>query len=1258
MKQYIDCFLAPADEQTMKTNIEALRECDAVKDVHALNGSPFGSDALREMAEKATRRYTLLFTGQGRLRMGYYATTRLLTVLQDAAPALLYTDSYSVKGGVRSNHPVIDYRMGSLRDDFDFGPVMLFPTELLKEYAETQGKTQDYKAAALYDFRLFLSRHGQVWHLNEYLYTVEEPEVQQEGEAQFNYVNPRNRASQLEMEAACTEHLKAIGAYLPASEVEEIEYDRVEFPVEASVIIPVRNRVRTIRDAIESVLKQETDFAFNILVVDNHSTDGTTEEIATMAAKDNRVIHLIPPYDDLNIGGCWNYAIHHEKCGKFVVQLDSDDLYAHTRTLKNMVGAFREQRAAMVVGTYRICNFQLETLPPGIIDHKEWTEENGRNNALRINGLGAPRAFFTPLLRKWHIPNTGYGEDYALGLAFSRRYRIGRVMTEQYLCRRWEGNSDAALSLERINANNLYKDHIRTIEVEARIALNRRRNHTATCEEVNEFFDKQLIQWEDTRKRYEQLRQILTRDLPLNETGLAAQFNPARIVSTGADIRKESIAKRSCFLCAAHRPQEQASLETEGRYTLLVNPYPILPQHFTVVTRHHLPQRILPQIETLVHMAASLPQWMFFYNGPECGASAPDHAHLQAGTRGITPFERYRKEYEESMKRVFPVHPSLQEELGDEYTGESQDTGIYLLKEYVCPAFLIRADRQETAVALFRRLYSALPCPKGSPEAPVNVLCAREEDGSLRCLVFPRGKHRPDCYYAEGDEQLLISPGALDMAGLLITPRETDFQRVTPERGAEILREVCVSPEEIERIVCSLRGERTPTGKEETVVKESLNLTEPEVNVGIMNGELIRFTLNAPYTAKGITATGTQQAAICEGGILWQGNIYKELTFRPQEEGATFDIHDVVIGIHFHWQQTQTQTFTGKLRLVVDEGKIQVINSLPAEEYLTSVIGSEMSATASTEFLKASAVISRSWLLAQMQRRAEHKQHEQAFFSFVKSENETLRWYDREDHTLFDVCADDHCQRYQGITVAAHEQARAAVEATRGQILTEGDHICDARFSKCCGGVTEEYASCWEEEEHETLQPIRDDVDATLPDLTNEQAAADWIRSVPESFCHTDSAVLKRILKSYDQETRQFYRWQVVLTQEEISRLVSEKLKNDYGEIVDLQPVQRGKSGRIFRLKIVGTKKTHIIGKELEIRKALSDTHLLSSAFIIDKEGRTETGVPERFVLTGAGWGHGVGMCQIGAAVMGEKGYPYHEILLHYYRKAGIKKIY
>ena len=462
----ITCFIPSAGEGKEQT-IESLRSTGLVAGIYELD-TLVSSSAIKEIASKANSEYTLVYTKPTELKLGLFALERMARVMDDSQAGMVYADHYQLREGILSNAPVIDYQFGSLRDDFDFGSVLFFATGALKDAVSRM--KQNYLFAGLYDLRLKSSQRYSLVHINEYLYTEVEKDLRKSGQKLFDYVDPKNRNRQIEMEQAVTEHLKEINGFLPP-QFTHIDFDADCFEYEASVIIPVRNRIRTIRDAINSVLSQKTSFKFNLIVIDNHSTDGTTEAIDEY--KDDRLIHIVPERTDLGIGGCWNVGVHHPKCGKFVVQLDSDDVYKDENTLTTMVNAFYEQNCAMVVGTYMMTNFNMEMIAPGIIDHKEWTPENGRNNALRINGLGAPRAFYTPLLRQINLPNTSYGEDYALGLNFSRNYQIGRVYDVVYLCRRWEDNSDASLSIERQNANNLYKDRIRTWELQARVAKNK-----------------------------------------------------------------------------------------------------------------------------------------------------------------------------------------------------------------------------------------------------------------------------------------------------------------------------------------------------------------------------------------------------------------------------------------------------------------------------------------------------------------------------------------------------------------------------------------------------------------------------------------------------------------------------------------------------------------------------------------------------------------------------------------------------------------
>ena len=470
MENLITCFIANGPEAELAKTKSQLAENAIVAEV-CVAGDLNKTETLRKIAAEVKTAYTLFYTTPVALQMGYYSLDRFVDVAEDTDAAMLYSNYYECKEGKTIAHPVIDYQAGSLRNDFNFGSVLVVKSDKLRKAVEAMDV--DYEFAAMYDLRLKLSLQGEIMRLAEFLYTEVEMDTRASGDKMFDYVNPANRAVQIEMEKACTQYLKDAGAYLEPK-FEDIDFTECDFPVEASVIIPVRNRVRTIADAVKSVLMQKTSFPFNLIVVDNLSTDGTTEILKELAASDDRLVHIIPERQDLGIGGCWNRAIMDARCGKFAVQLDSDDIYIDENTLQKVVDAFYEQKCGAVIGSYKIVNFQLEMLPPGIIDHREWTPENGRNNGLRINGFGAPRAFYTPMLRSIKLPNTSYGEDYAVVLSISRKYQIGRIYEPLYLCRRWEDNSDGNLSIEKENSNNLFKDRVRTIEFHARQRLNKK----------------------------------------------------------------------------------------------------------------------------------------------------------------------------------------------------------------------------------------------------------------------------------------------------------------------------------------------------------------------------------------------------------------------------------------------------------------------------------------------------------------------------------------------------------------------------------------------------------------------------------------------------------------------------------------------------------------------------------------------------------------------------------------------------------------
>ena len=670
--------------------------------------------------------------------------------------------------------------------------------------------------------------------------------------------------------------------------------------------------------------------------------------------------------------------------------------------------------------------------------------------------------------------------------------------------------------------------------------------------EWDSFFSEQLQVWPDAAARFVSLQSVQLKQFEVDGCPLTVQYNPARIVSTSANIKTEALKQRPCFLCAENRPSQQYGKSLLGEYTLLVNPFPILPQHFTIPLNTHRPQAILHRYKDMMRLTQLLSSYFLFYNGPRCGASAPDHMHLQAGSRNVVPLQRdFNKLY----------RPCLQ---------HSHISGVDYITNYVVPVYAIIAHTPEESNERFIRLYHALPLNDGDTEPMMNILSwmnsSEEGHEELICLVIPRRLHRPSCYSATGPEQMLISPGALDMAGLMITPRQEDFQRI--------------SSQDIKSILTQVAAPKIPS--------------QQLLRVGLIQAHQLRFHLHAQYRCNDDKVQGPQEVKAQGGQIIWNGHSYSQLLFEPQYEQDIFSIEEVVIGIQFHWEQRETQTFTGKLLLLPtdDPEQLFAINILPIETYLVSVISSEMNANAPLEFLKAHAVIARSWLLAAP-----------------------------KGHTLFDVCADDHCQRYQGLTRVTNINAQRAVQETEGMVLIYQGQICDARYSKCCGGQTEEFETCWNGPHHPYLESV----------------------SCP--FCgqaHED--ILSQVLNSYDQTTSDFFLWTVSYEADELSELLSRRLHTDFGEIIDLVPLQRGPSGRISQLRIVGEKTSLTIGSELVIRRALSESHLYSSNFEVE---RTED---NRFVLHGKGWGHGVGLCQIGAAVMAQQGYSCQQILEHYYK--------
>jgi SpoIID/LytB domain protein len=726
---------------------------------------------------------------------------------------------------------------------------------------------------------------------------------------------------------------------------------------------------------------------------------------------------------------------------------------------------------------------------------------------------------------------------------------------------------------------------------------------------LSSFLQKQLLQWDVAKANYQALAAVEKRVISTNTGDIVVQFNPARIVSSGAKTDAKSIEARPCFLCATNRPTEQLHYSYLDRYDILVNPFPIFPEHFTVPHKQHIPQQIFPYFGDMLDLACDFSSYVVFYNGPACGASAPDHLHFQLGNKGFLPIE---KDYDTLPKKPILPFSYLQY--------QSIETDFY-------HAIVIESETKEDVEKRFSFLYKQLQ--KTSAEPMMNVVCWHSGTNFV-VVVLPRTKHRPTQFFADDDSKILLSPASVDLGGVLITPMERDFVALQLTDIVDISSQVCLSVDAVTNM-----------------------LKNPFVTIGIVSSPTISFGFTpAPYvcTTTNEPMQGEYMVSIVEGKILFNNQLYNELSFEPVDfTSDTFWVHDVIIGVNFHWQRKENQCFKGSLRFVVEHDKIVLINRVQVEEYLRSVISSEMSATSSFALLKAHAVISRSWLFAQIQQAITTKD----VTSTIDGDT-IIKWYDHHNHLLFDVCADDHCQRYQGVTRVSTNHVQQAIDETCGEVLVFDNQLCDARFSKCCGGVTEEYATCWENSEVPYLGSIVDAKQGEKKiDLRTELAVSSWIKSSPTVFCNTaDTHILSQILPHYDQETTDFFRWKKVYSQHELATLLHKRSGIDVGNIQEIRPIKRGKSGRLEILEIVGTKRTVRVGKELEIRKWFSDTHLYSSAFIVERDNKGN------FVFTGAGWGHGVGLCQIGAAVMSEQGYSYKEILQHYYTGVDIVSVY
>lgn len=722
--------------------------------------------------------------------------------------------------------------------------------------------------------------------------------------------------------------------------------------------------------------------------------------------------------------------------------------------------------------------------------------------------------------------------------------------------------------------------------------------------QIDKFVKDQLSVWPLAAENYRSLKKAGSKVLSIGGLPVTVQLNPCRRISSEASLDKESINRRPCFLCPENRPAEQTNIEFEGRkgrrYRVTLNPYPIFPSHLVISSFEHTPQSIWHRYQDLLDFVRENNEYLGFYNGPESGASAPDHMHFQACPQGLTPLQN----------RVDELLAAGDDKTLD-YLTNVKEARLFHLNEYARGVFVLCGATAKSTAKLFYRLLDCAPVPDGSSEPKMNIIAWCHE-GEYRTAVIFRERHRPHNYSSSGADHLAMSPGCADLAGVYVTTREEDFDKLDAGLLSQVVREVAASEETEKEIIWRLtRSQR-------------------RLEVGIMSGSEIEFEIISD-------GAGRQKVEYSQGRISYNGALYDELVFEAQTEATmfaepSFILYGVTIGVDFHWERKVTQKFAGTLKFIVDGGKVTAVNIVGVEDYLLSVISSEMKASAGLEFLKAHAVISRSWVMAQVEHRQSHVSRTPGpscpVSEPVEGAEEYIKWFDHDDHTLFDVCADDHCQRYQGLTMAVGDTVRKAVDQTWGLVLTSEGKICDARFSKCCGGRMELFSTCWEDKDYPYLQP--------LPDT------ADCVEG-GDVFCDTkDEKILSQVLNDYDLETRDFYRWRTEYSRTEVSDLVRRRSGMDFGTIRDLVPVERGPSGRLKRLKVVGDKKTMIIGKELIIRRWLSDSHLKSSAFEVHWDG-------DHLTLDGSGWGHGVGLCQIGAAVMAAKGYSFDRILLHYY---------
>lgn len=714
---------------------------------------------------------------------------------------------------------------------------------------------------------------------------------------------------------------------------------------------------------------------------------------------------------------------------------------------------------------------------------------------------------------------------------------------------------------------------------------------------IVEFISDQLSRWPEAAARYRDLEQsVITREIDLSGWSVMLQHNPHRSVSTAARVDSASIASRPCFLCDHNRPTVQSEIRF-GHYDILVNPFPIFPDHLTIADRSHAPQQIVDRFSDMLEMAEKLEGFTIFYNGPRCGASAPDHAHFQSAPSCSFPV----------WNEIRSLSPD-----GDD---------LITVLPHTPSAFIVKSNSAVRAAAKFDQLLDALP-RRSEVEEPMINLLVKKEEGRFVMACFPRRSHRASNYGFDAD-QFLVSPASIDVAGVVVVPRREDFDLLTEADLAEIFRQTCFTPSELQAMISSY------------------------ISVGIMEADKIRVDLHGSFIG--------DDATLYHSSSLEFDSANAGVRLTPLDPEATMTIRNVTIGIDFHWEQQYDLTYEGSLEIVRSEteGRVIAINHLPIERYLMSVISSEMNANAPLEFLKAHAVISRSWALAQVRGVAPHDDS-----AMIATDDELIKWYDHSAHSLFDVCSDDHCQRYQGIPEKITPQVEVAISATEGEVLMFEGKICDARFSKCCGGVTERFSTCWQPLDFSYLPAVADTPQSPPMDLSGESDARKWITSYPDAFCANPSdEVLASVLNSYDRSTPHLYRWRVDYSAEELADIIRQRSGIDFGSILRIEPLSRGASGRIDRLRIVGSLRTRVIGKELEIRRTLSRSHLYSSAFFVEPGETDSKGVPQTWTFVGAGWGHGVGLCQIGAAVMASQGYDYKTILSHYFPGSELKKI-